>query len=240
VRTLSTLGGSQRLWDVGNVEAHVRASLDAALDQTNARLLPQPYQRAFAFMWSLCWELSGLERDGETLRWVWEIKGFYAPRGPDDEFKPIKLPQFPRPESAAIALDRLQQRTRLVLTSIEKVRPRGAYDPSKGIGFVTYSRRVMMQRLPDFYRSDPEFGDNRYSGSRLEREISYEQLAERRAQDRGDSDGGFLERQGPGSRLEFVDELNPHAYEESIEEVLMRESTASGIEEVFLRETASG
>jgi len=227
VRTLSPVGDSQKLWDVDNVEAHVHATLDAALDQKRARLNPQQYQRAFAFMWSLCWELSGLESDGRTERWVWEVQGFYAPRGRLDGFTPIKLQQFPRPESAQIALERLQQRAQLVLTSIETVRPRGAYDSSHGIAFVTYSRRVMMKRLPDWYRGDPEFGDNRYAGSRLEREISYEALAERRARDAGESDGGFLDRHGPGSRLEFVDELNPHAYQESVEEVLMRE-TASG------------
>lgn len=226
MRHLSSLNGGQRLWDVENVEAHVRAALDAALKQKGARLDSAQYQRAFAFMWSLCWELSGLERDGETLRWMWEVRGFFAPTGWSEQFRPIKLRQFPRPETAERALNELRRRHELVFTTIERVRPRGAYDPAKGLAFSTYSRRLITKRLPDWYRTDPEFGDDRYDGNRLTREVSFEALAELRIRDDGD-EATFLDRRGPGSRLDFVDELNPHAYQESIEEVLMRE-TASG------------
>lgn len=227
VRHLRALGGGRSFWDVENVEAHVRATLDAALEQRGARLNPQQYQRAFAFMWSLCWELSGLEQDGRTLRWCWEVRGFYAPRGQSDEFTAIKSPQFPREERAIAALEQLAAKRELLFTSIEKVRPRSAYDPAQGLAFSTYSRRVMTKRLTDWYRSDPEFGDNRYDGNRLEREVSFEALAEQRRVDAGADDAGFLDRRSPGSRLEFVDDLNRHAYEEPLEEVLMR-GTAGG------------
>jgi hypothetical protein len=227
VRTLSSVGDSHKLWDVDNVEAHVHATLDAALEQKGARLNTLQYQRAFAFMWLLCWEISGLDDDGVGLRWVWEVRGFYAPRSLVDGFTPIKLQQFTERDSAEIALELLRQRAPLVLTSIEKVRPRSAYDPSRGLKFTTYSRRMMTKRLPDWYRSDPEFGDNRYGGNRLTREMSLEGLADQRRFDDGADDASFLDRNSPGSRLDFVDELNRHAYHEDLEEVLMRE-TASG------------
>jgi hypothetical protein len=227
VRTLSSLDAGRKLWDVDNVEAHVRASLDAALEAKGARLNAKQYQRAFAFMWSLCWELSGLEDDGKTLRWMWEVQGFVAPRGPLEEFRPIKLRQLPSERSAELALEQIQRRHQTVFASVVKVRPRGSWDRRFGLAFATYSRRMIAKRVPDWYRTDPEFGDDRYGGNRLTREISYEGLAEQRHQDDGANDSSFLDRHSPGSRLEFVDELNRHAYQESLEEVLMRE-TASG------------
>jgi hypothetical protein len=226
VRHLRSLGNDHSFWDVENVEAHVRTTLDAALDAKRARLNPEQYQRAFAFMWSLCWELSGLSRDGMTLRWCWEIRGFYAPSTFSEDLVPIKLPQQPTEERAQHVLDLVRDRRRLLLTSIAKTRPRGAYDPARGLAFSTYSRRVMMNRLTDWYRSDPEFGDNRYDGNRLDREISFEALAGSQI-DSSYDDAAFLDRRSPGARLDYVDDLNRHAYQESLEEVLMRE-TASG------------
>jgi hypothetical protein len=203
----------------------VRTTLDAALNAKRARLNPQQYQRAFAFMWALCWELSGLSEDGMTLRWSWEVRGFYAPRSLSDGLTPIKLPQQSTREHAEALLERLKGRRRLLLTSVEQVRPRGAYDAARGLAFSTYSRRVMTNRLTDWYRSDPEFGDNRYDGNRLEREVSFEALAGRQIDSTHD-DASFLDRRSPGARLDFVDDLNRHAYQESIEEVLMRETAS--------------
>jgi hypothetical protein len=228
VRHLRSLGNDHSFWDVANVEAHVRTSLDAALELRGARLSAAQYQRAFAFMWSLCWELSGLEDDGQALRWCWEVRGFYAPRTPSDEITTIypegRAPQHPTEARARDALTTLAARRELLFTSVEKVRPRSAYDRTKGLSFSTYSRRMIAKRLTDWYRSDPEFGDNRYDGNRLDREISFEALAEQRRADDGADDTSFLDRRSPGCRLDFVDELNPHAYQEGVEEMLERQT----------------
>lgn len=224
------------LWDVKNVEAHVHTTLDAALDEASAWLNPQQYARAFAYLLSKCWELSGLEADGRTLRYVWEVRGFVAPRGPLEQYEPIKLPQFPAPEIAAVALAAIAAARTLTFTSVERVRPRGAYDPRFGLSFSTYSRGILTKRLADWYRSDDDFGDDRYASSRRNEE-SIEALSER-GDPEHDTDGGWLDRRGPGSRLEFVDQLNPHAYQESLEEILMRETQRAG--EVLARAAVSG
>lgn len=225
---LRSLGNDHSFWDVGNVEAHVRTSLDAALELRGARLSATQYQRAFAFMWSLCWELSGLRYDGQTLRWCWEVRGFFAPRSPWDEIASIypegRAPQHATEDRARQALAMLAARRKLLFPSIAEVRPRSAYDRTKGLSFSTYSRRMIAKRLTDWYRSDPEFGDNRYDGNRLEREISFEALSEQRRADDGADDTSFLDRRSPGSRLDFVDELNQHAYQEGIEEMLERQT----------------
>jgi hypothetical protein len=207
-----------RLWDVANCEAHVRATLDATLKAAGARLNGAQYERAFAFLLAKCWELSGLEGDGKTLRHVYEVHGFLVPRRLGEEFQPIKLPQFPRRETAEAILEELQRRRRVSFLKIDRVRPRGAYDASFGISFSTYSRRILSQRVWDWYRSDPEFGDTRYE-SRREHEESLEALAGRRRDDQ-DPDGSFLDRHGPGARLDHIDELNPPAYRIEFEEVL--------------------
>lgn len=211
-----------RLWDVANCEAHVRATLDATLKAAGARLNGAQYERAFAFLLAKCWELSGLEGDGKTLRYVFEVHGFLVPRRLGGEFKPIfnqeKPPQFPHRETAEKVLEELQRRARVCFPRIERVRPRGAYDPGHGLSFSTYSRRILSQRVWDWYRSDPEFGDTRYE-SRREREESLEALAMRRRGDE-DGDGSFLDRYGPGARLDHIDELNLPAYRIEFEEVL--------------------
>lgn len=208
------------LWDVLNVEAHVRASLDATLNAHVPYLAPAAKERAFQYLLQTCWELSGLEADGATFRLVWELSATIAPRRAQEEFKQLRPLQFPKREQAELALARLQQRHGLILVKIELARPRGAYDPTKGISFSTYSRRILSRRLWDWYRSDPEFGDTRYRVNRGQEE-SLEALAAR-GRGRGDTDpdASYLDRRGPGSRLEVIDELNPYAYQESIEEVL--------------------
>ena len=196
----------------------MRATLDATLKSAGARLNGAQYERAFAFPLAKCWELSGLEGDGKTLRYVFEVHGFLVPQRLGGEFTPIKLQQFPRRETAEQVLEELQRRTRVCFPKIERVRPRGAYDPGFGIAFSTYSRRILSQRVWDWYRSDPEFGDSRYE-SRRDREESLEALAARRRDDE-DPDGSFLDRHGPGARLDHIDELNLPAYRIEFEEVL--------------------
>jgi hypothetical protein len=206
-----------RLWDVENADAHVHATLRATLKSAGARLSQAQEQRAFAFLLAKCWELSGLEGDCKTLRYVFEIRGFLVPRRLGEEFEAIRLPQIPSLETAERLLQELKRRRRIAFDKIERVRPRGAYDPSFGLAFSTYSRRILSQRVWDWYRSDPEFGDSRYE-SRRGREESLEALAERRQDE--DLDGSFLDRHGPGARLDFVDELNLPAYRIEFEEVL--------------------
>lgn len=207
-----------RLWDVDNAEAHVHATLKATLKSAGARLSQAQEQRAFAFLLAKCWELSGLEADGKTLRHVYEIHGFLVPLRLGAEFEPIRLPQIPRLQTAELLLEELKRRRKVCFTKIERVRPRGAYDPTFGIAFSTYSRRILSQRVWDWYRSDPEFGDSRYE-SRRGREESLEALADRR-RDQEDADGSFLDRHGPGARLDFVDELNLTHLRVEFEEVL--------------------
>jgi hypothetical protein len=196
----------------------VRATLDATLKAHVPYLAPDPKERAFQYLLQTCWELSGLQADGKTLRFVWELRATIAPRRAHEEFKPLRPLQFPKREKAEFALERLSQRHVLILVTIEQARPRGAYDPKKGISFSTYSRRILSRRLWDWYRSDPEFGDTRYRINRGQEE-SLEALASR-GRDDADPDASYLDRRGPGSRLEVIDELHPYAYQESIEEVL--------------------
>lgn len=216
---LKRLDRGFRLWDVDNAEAHVHATLKATLKSAGARLSQAQEQRAFAFLLAKCWELSGLEADGKSLRYVYEIHGFLVPRRLGGEFEPIRLPQIPRLETAELVLEELKRHRKVCFTKIERVRPRGAYDPAFGIAFSTYSRRILSQRVWDWYRSDPEFGDSRYE-SRRGREESLDALVDRWERDGTGAHESYLEHAGPGARAEFVDDLNRHAYQESIEEVL--------------------
>lgn len=105
---------------------------------------------------------------------------------------------------------------------VDCVRPRSAYMPGRGLSFSSYSRRILTLQIADWYRSDPEFGDTRYGNG--ERPESIEELAERAWRDRDHDGDSFLDRHGPGGRLDFLDELNRHAYQDSFEEVLTREA----------------
>jgi hypothetical protein len=208
----------QRVWDVANGVAHVRATLDAWLDEKGAYLDPDLKARALQSLLIVFWQLSGFEHDWKTPRYVWELRGFRPPTRRDDGFVALNPMQFLTEERAYAALAVLQTRRAIILAVIEMARPRGAYDPSYGQAFSTYSRRILTFRIADWYRSDEDFGDTRYEGNRG-REESLEALADRRRRDDGD-DAGFLDRYSPGSRLDHVDELNRHAYQEPIEEVL--------------------
>lgn len=196
----------------------------SALDALNARLNAKQSEGLYQFLLAKCWQLSGLEGDGRTLRYVWRVKGFLAPRWPGEPYQPIKLPAFSSRESAEIALAGI--RRRVAFASVERMRPRGAYDPSKGLAFATYSHRLLTLRVADWYRSDPEFGDSRYGGGR--RDESLEELGERSRRERGRNDDTAADRHMPGARLEFVDDLNRHAYQSSLEEVLTGETIHPG------------
>lgn len=236
---MRSLVDPRSLWDVDNVEAHVHSTLDAALQANNGSWLSPPqYQRAFAYLLAKCWELGGLQAGysrpgsaGEGLRFVWEVRGFLAPRAARERYEPIfpakNPPQFPTRPAAESATAAIAAVRRLVAVSFVEVRPRGAYEPARSsLSFSTYSRRILTKRLTDWYRSDEDFGDSRYRSSRRHDEQSIEALAARRADADGD-EVDFLERAGPGSRLEVVDELNRHAYVDSIEDMLTRLSEAA-------------
>lgn len=195
----------------------MRATLEAA---PIPYLAPAPKARATQYLLQVCWELSGLEADGKTLRLVWELRATIAPQYVDDYFRAMRPLQFPKREQAKLALEQLLRRHRLIFIAIVEARPRGAYDPARGIAFSTYSRRILSRRVWDWYRQDPEFGDTRYR-DRRGREESLEALSAR-GRDDDEPDASYLDRRGPGSRLEVVDELNvyTYAYERSLEEVL--------------------
>ena len=176
------------------------------------RLEPDQRQRLYAFLLRKCWEMSGLQADGKTLRYVWEIRGFIAPSSQHDPYVMLDLPQegskLAAERALAVLVDELAiWGRRVAFVSIVKVRPRGAYDPARGLQFSSYSFRFLSnQRIDDWYRSDPDFGDTRYERAE---ELSLEGLA-RRLNDDGDEMDGELPV--PASRLEVVDQLNRHHY----------------------------
>jgi hypothetical protein len=214
-------GQPLKLWDVDNTEAHVRKALAAGLTDLRARLDPAQELRLFTHLWLLCWRLSGLEADAKTERDAWEVRGFLSPRGPMEPYELIKLPQFRTEASAGVALVAITWERKVAFAKVEKVRPTGAYDKTRGISFSTYSFRILKLRVIDWYRSDPEFGDRRYSkGQRAEE--SLEALAERLSEDTARADDSGLARYEPAGRLGFIDDLNRNAYQDSIEEVVCR------------------
>lgn len=224
---MRALGDPVRLWDVRNVEAHVRAALDAGLrlKGSGARLSADQYDRCLQFLREACWKLSGLEADGKTLRYVWVITAVVRPRLPHEKYEPISFPESGSETTAAAliatARDGLQLKGReLAFATIKKARPRGAYDPRFGLSFSTYSWRLCSTvRIDDWYRSDFEFGDTRYESNRRQEE-SLEAMSRRTNGDGDEHD----ELPMPLGRLEVVDELNRHAYRDMTEEVLPLEA----------------
>ena len=228
------VGPVLRLWNVEKVEAHVRNAVTIGLELRNARLSPDQFDRCVQFCFDACWRMSGLEADGRSLRFVFYVRGFIRPRSHLDEYTAIKMPPFGSEASAERSLAEFRERVdaagrSLAFVAIARERPRGAYDPEKGIGFSTFSfgrivgdpQRRVGGRIDDWFRSDPEFGDTRYEGNRRNEE-SLEAIAER--YDDEDTPDGVAP--APLSRLEIVDQLNPHAYMEMEEEVLARASHA--------------
>jgi len=223
---IRSLGEGWALWDVRNVDAHVRALLDVALHDEGARLTGDLYDEALFHLTKLCWVLSGLEAgyerpgpDGEGLRHVHVLKLVLQGR---DGFEAKELRhQFGRRENAQLALEGLRAcNAPIVLAEIDRRRPRGAYDPARGLSFCTYSRRILTRRVVDWYRA--EFGDSRYGNQRQKHEISLEALAAAWEQDDGPDGDGYLDRRSPGGRLDFIDDLHRHAYTDQREEALTR------------------
>lgn len=199
----------------------MRHAVDAGLEIRGARLSSSQHDRCVQFCLQKCWEMSGLQGDGKSLRYVWKINGFIAPAGALDEYVPLKIRPFTNQRSAELALEDLRARKRIAFASIDPVRPRGAYDPESGLTFSTYSWRLIVNhRIDDWYRSDPEFGDLRYASNRREEE-SLEALASRHQDDDG---GSIVDLPVPLGRLEVIDQLNAHAYMDAGEEVLTREA----------------
>ena len=65
---MRAVGPALQLWDVRNVEAHVAGAVQAGLDIRSARLSASQYDRCFQFCLQKCWEMSGLQGDGKSLR----------------------------------------------------------------------------------------------------------------------------------------------------------------------------
>lgn len=223
---MRAVGPSLQLWDVRNVEAHVAGAVQAGLDIRSARLSPSQYDRCFQFCLQKCWEMSGLQGDGKSLRYVYEITGAHRPEGAWDSYRPFHLGPFTTETAAEIALAEIRATQPIAFARIEPVRPKGAYDRRSGLLFSTYSWRAIVNwRIDDWYRSDPEFGDTRYESNRRE-ELSLEDLAAGRHDDGDDVAGDELP--APIGRLEVIDSLNPYAYQDAGEEVLTRAAFGFG------------
>ncbi|MFL5954778.1 MAG: hypothetical protein ACJ76I_11800 [Gaiellaceae bacterium] len=213
-----------QLWDVRNVEAHCRRALDSYLLAAPAWLDPHQYDRCLQFLRIQCWRLSGLQADAKSLRWVWEIRGFISPRGELDPYEKLDIDEFGSELSAELALAELRVELPIAFAKIVKCRPAGAYDPTFGISFSTYSWRLLSgPRIADWYRQDEDFGDNRYESNRRS-ELSLEALGKRAHED-GDVEGLTP---APVGRLEVVDSLNAHHYIDAGEEVLSLEAFGIG------------
>jgi hypothetical protein len=219
---MRAVGPALRLWDIENVEAFVKRAVDTGLAMRGAKLSPSQKDRCLQFCLLKCWELSGLEADGKTLRYVFRLTAFRRPSGWSEDYVPLRAKPFPTRAAADLALAELDPRI-WRFARIVPVRPRGAYNPASGQRFSTYAWRITVNhRIDDWYRSDPEFGDTRYESNRRQEE-SLETLASRRRDDES-VDG----TPAPLGRLEVIDTLNQHAYQDAGEEVLTREAFGFG------------
>lgn len=195
------------LWDVRDVEAHVRTTLNAALKQHgDARLKPAVYEKFLVHLVELCWHpLSGINED-RTPR-----LDHYAEIivGRD---KATSLGPFRSEERAQEAVAAWRERNlpagAFSFVGYRAQRPAGAYDPGRGLAFSTYSRRIITLRVVDRFRE--HLGDSRYKGK--PQLVSLDQLLD-------DSESRtILDVYGPGTRDEVLDELNRHAYYDPFEE----------------------
>jgi hypothetical protein len=216
------------LHDVRDVEAHVRTLLDTYLRERGARLDAAKYHDALAYLVALCWKLSGLQGNGRDARleyWA-ELLQF------DDRGKhALEIGPFPSRERAELAVTAYCAEGTNTIVAVEYVvrAPRGAYDPTFGLAFSTYSRRILSRRVVDWYRAT--FGDSRYGGN--PKPLSLDQLADQWAEGTWISDGNgaadsYLDHGGPGARMDFIDELNRHAYYDPFEERDTRSVTDQG------------
>lgn len=222
-RHVRLYGPAFALWDVRDVEAHVRTLLDAQLRTWGARLDAAKYDDALAYLVALCWRLSGLQGDGRTAR-VEHAAEIYISDDVDGLTQTLApFPTRARAE-AAVAIWLLRHCPgAIVAVSYREQRPAGAYDPRQGLSFSTYSRRILSRRVVDWYRHT--FGDSRYGGT--PKPLSLDRLVDEWERNDGSGvDESYLDRSGPGARLDFIDELNRHAYVDPTEEVLDRAAIA--------------
>jgi hypothetical protein len=212
-RRLSQLDDGDRLyprfalWDVRDVEGHVRATLEAALRAKNARLKRPVKNQFVGRLVLLCWRLSGLEEDGRTPRLEHHAEIHVVGRP-----KAVELGPYGNELSVQVAVARWRQQHLppgvLSFVGYRAERWKSAYDPRRGLAFSTYSRRIMTPRVIDCFRE--ELGDNRYGDRPLE--LSLDQLIEEWERDGSGASESFLDHNGPGSRGDFIDDLNRHAY----------------------------
>jgi hypothetical protein len=103
----------------------------------------------------------------------------------------------------------------LLMTSVEPSLRPGVFDPGLGLSFSTYSRRLLVLRAVDWYRST--FGDARYGGARDEVSLD----AQLQSHDGANGMPGELER-GCGGADRMLDDAAVVAFDD----VLTREALA--------------
>jgi hypothetical protein len=157
------LAATLALHDVRDVEAHVRALLDSRLAGWGARLDSELYDDALTFLVTKCWELSGIDENGHP-RSCWYARLYESP----DEIEAGDEGRRIGPYQSQLLLDLAIERNGPMIAEPYTAPPPGAYDPTIGLAFSTYSRRVLSSRVVDWYRQT--FGDARY-GTRI-REVS--------------------------------------------------------------------
>lgn len=214
-RHIRLYGPAFALWDVRDVEAHVRTLLDAKLREWGARLDAPKYDDALTFLVALCWRLSGLQADSRTPRTEWTVAlSTGGTLGP--------FASHTAAEAARTAWLLRAPPDLVVAGEIVEHRPKGAFDPNVGLAFSTYSRRILSRRVVDWYRAT--FGDSRYAGNHTP--VSLDQLVE--DWDRDGAADSYLDHRSPGGRGDVVDELNRHAYYDPFEERETRSVTDQG------------
>lgn len=211
-RHVRLFGQPFALWDVRDVEAHVRTLLDAYLRERGAHLDATKYDDALSYLVETCWRLAGLRDDGTQRRLHYAEISIAGARS-------IALGPFGDEDRARAAAGDWRQANLpagvFSFVGYRSERQAGAYDPSFGLAFSTYSRRILSRRIVDWYRDT--FGDSRY-GDRP-KPVSLDQMADRWLEDDDQQPAG---RARPG----FVDDLNRHAYYDPTEEVLTRAAIA--------------
>lgn len=178
------LNGSIPLHDVRDVEAHVRALLDAYLREKNAHLRPKEYEDALDYLVGKCWDLSGLDVGGNAKIAWWAIV-----RDEND----IEDPDAEQLGPYDNELDAIAKTQHLPFVELYEGQPRGAYNAKFGLSFSTYSRRILTRRVVDWYRGT--YGDARYGSER--RDISLEGLAAKFERE-GEAPEQFLDHHFPG------------------------------------------
>lgn len=203
----------------------MRVLLDARLAEWGARLDASAYEDALSYLVQKCWELSGLDASGRPRRvWYVHVTFDVVREIEEGSVSGIVLGHYASEERAKEAADSYLEGDPGAILELVEGSPPGAYDAELGLSFSTYSRRILSARVVDWYRAT--FGDARY-GTR-QRELSLDALVEQWERNDGSgADDSYLDRRGPGARLEFIDDLNRHAHDDPTEEVLTRVALGS-------------